>query len=239
MTRRHHHQQPVVSSGWYKHNRVITYNRDRASLVTSDQAMTQCCSLLVLCCGGVAALSAIAAVAIATTTDHWTHVAVDRHAVAEHVPQPGPEQRFYSRHLGLFRVCFPDQEARPALGSPGLYLNSVEVWCYGRDYRLEELLRGVLRPANTSYYGEARLQLARAAPCLLVLYLLLMAVTGLLGLVGCWAQAASKLITTAALQLLAALLGACAMAAWHAALFLEMEKVSKQFVINGVVLNCL
>ena len=201
--------------------------------------MTQCCSLLVLCCGGVAALSAIAAVAIATTTDHWTHVAVDRHAVAEHVPQPGPEQRFYSRHLGLFRVCFPDQEARPALGSPGLYLNSVEVWCYGRDYRLEELLRGVLRPANTSHYGEARLQLALAAPCLLVLYLLLMAVTGLLGLVGCWAQAASKLITTAALQLLAALLGACAMATWHAALFLEMEKVSKQFVINGIVVNCL
>ena len=45
--------------------------------------MSQCCSLLVLCIGGVAALTAIAAVAIATNTDHWTHISVDREAVRE------------------------------------------------------------------------------------------------------------------------------------------------------------
>ena len=38
--------------------------------------MTQCCSLLVLCVGAVAALSAIAAVAISINTDHWTHILV-------------------------------------------------------------------------------------------------------------------------------------------------------------------
>ena len=65
---------------------------------------------------------------------------------------------------------------------------------------------------------------------------------GMLGLTGCWQQSANKLIWTAAIQvtkenkikqgvstfppqLLAALLGATAMATWHAALFMEMEKV--------------
>lgn len=52
-----------------------------------------------------------------------------------------------------------------------------------------------------------------------------MALVGLLGLCGCWQQSANKLITTAAFQLLAALVGASAMATWHAALFFEMEKV--------------
>ena len=52
-----------------------------------------------------------------------------------------------------------------------------------------------------------------------------MVVVGSLGLCGCWQQSANKLIITAALQLVTALFGACAMATWHAALFFEMEKV--------------
>ena len=52
-----------------------------------------------------------------------------------------------------------------------------------------------------------------------------MCLVGIVGLCGCWQQSANKLIATAAFQLLSALIGACAMATWHAALFYEMEKV--------------
>ena len=187
--------------------------------------MTQCCSLLVLCIGGVAALTAIAAVAIATNTDHWTHIVVDRDVVAEHGLQDSGDQVYYSRAVGIFRVCFPDQSSRPAPASPGLFLSVVEDWCYQREYHFTQLMHGVLTPDNMTYYGELQLHLARTAPCLLVLYLFIMVIVGVLGLSGCWNQSSNKLITTAALQLLAALTGACAMAAWHAALFLEMEKV--------------
>ena len=189
--------------------------------------MTQCCSLLVLCIGGVAALTAIAAVAIATNTDHWTHIAVDREVVAEHGEDGNPLQMYYPRAVGLFRVCFPDK-ARPAVGTPGLYLNGVEDWCYNREYKFEDVVRGILRPENISYYGEVQLHLSRAAPCLLVVYLFIMIIVGILGLSGCWNQSSNKLISTAALQLFAALVGACAMASWHAALFLEMEKVHEE-----------
>ena len=50
---------------------------------------------------------------------------------------------------------------------------------------------------------------------------------GIIGLSGCWSQSSNKLLTTAAIQLFAALVGAIAMATWHAALFLEMEKVHR------------
>ena len=175
--------------------------------------------------GGVAALTAIAAVAIAANTDHWTHISVDRSAVLDNGLEDSPDQIYYSRHLGLFRVCFTGDE-RPAIGTPGLYLNVVEDWCYDRDYGFVRLVRGVLKPDNISYYGEVRLHLARAAPCLMVVYLFIMTTVGILGLSGCWNQSSNKLITTAAMQLFAALVGACSMAAWHAALFMEMEKVT-------------
>ena len=186
--------------------------------------MSQCCSLLVLCVGGVAALTAIAAVAIATNTDHWTHITVERNAVRERGMEASSAQEYFTRAVGLFRVCFPDKE-KPEVGSPGLFLSGVEDWCYERDYNFVQLIRGQLRPENMSHWAEVQLDLKRAAPSLLVIYLFLMVITGILGLSGCWSQSSNKLITTAALQLLAALVGACAMASWHAALFLEMEKV--------------
>ena len=54
-----------------------------------------------------------------------------------------------------------------------------------------------------------------------------MVLAGIIGLSGCWSQSSNKLLTTAAIQLFAALVGAIAMATWHAALFLEMEKVHR------------
>ena len=193
--------------------------------------MSQCCSLLVLCIGGVAALTAIAAVAIATNTDHWTHISVDREAVRERAIDTSMDyfmdQEYFTRAVGLFRVCFPDKE-KPEVGSPGLFLNGVEDWCYQRDYKFAELIRGQMAPENISHWAEVQLHLKRTAPCLLVVYLFFMVLTGIIGLSGCWSQSSNKLITTAALQLFAALVGACAMASWHAALFLEMEKVHEE-----------
>ena len=66
--------------------------------------MAGCCSLLVLCCGGVAALSSLAMLAIALNTDHWTEITVQRGEVEQRGLAGRPEQRFYTRSTGLFRV---------------------------------------------------------------------------------------------------------------------------------------
>jgi len=186
--------------------------------------MRQCCSLIVLCIGGVAALTAMALVAIAVNTDHWTYTRVDREAVVENEMEDSMELQYYTRTRGIFRVCFPDSE-RPVVGTPGLFLSLVEEWCFSREYMLTPLLRGVWHPANMSDHGVIQLHLSRTTPCLLALYLFFMCIMGILGLSGCWNQSSSKLIATAATQLFSALVGACAMATWHAALFMEMEKV--------------
>ena len=55
----------------------------------------------------------------------------------------------------------------------------MEEWCYQQDYQLESLLRGVWRPPNSTEAGAARLQLARTAPCLLLLHLATTATAGL------------------------------------------------------------
>jgi len=183
------------------------------------------CSLTVLCLGAVASLSAMALVSIGVTTDHWTLTRVDRTSVKEHGEGNNSGYMYYTRHRGIFRICFPEQVERPAESSPGLYLNLVDDWCYSREYYLSNLTQGVLRPQGISDHANTQLQLMRSTPVLLCAYLISMLFVGLLGLCGCWQQSANKLITTAAFQLISALVGACAMATWHAALFFEMEKV--------------
>ena len=89
--------------------------------------MSYCCSLVVLCVGGVAAMAAMAAIGISLNTDHWSHVAVDRQAVRDQGMEDSSEEIYYSRVRGLFRVCFTMEE-RPSIGSPGLFLNTVENW---------------------------------------------------------------------------------------------------------------
>ena len=46
---------------------------------------------------------------------------MDEHDLADKT-----QEIYYSRSVGLFRVCFPYNE-RPPLGTPGLFLNAVEV----------------------------------------------------------------------------------------------------------------
>jgi len=182
----------------------------------------ECCSIVVLCFGAVATMSAIALVAIGSTTDHWTVASVNRTSVYEHNAQDMNSYMYFPRHRGLFRTCFPETDRPP---ESELYLSVLEDWCMSRDYYLSDLMRGRFRPENISDPGHVQLQLLRTTPILLVVYLFSMCIVGIVGLCGCWQQSANKLITTAAFQLLSALVGACAMATWHAALFYEMEKV--------------
>jgi len=185
------------------------------------------CSLVILCIGSVSALCAMALVAIAVNTDHWVETRVDRDQVVKHGKGMEVGEVFYSRTRGLFRVCFPSSE-RPPVGTPGLFLSLVEEWCLSRNYHINYLLEGRLDVPNMTDQGMTQLWLSRSTPALLALYLALMAAIGLLGLAGCWAQSSNKLITTAAVQLFAALVGATGMATWHAALFMEMEKVHEE-----------
>lgn len=186
--------------------------------------MMGCCSLTILCLGAVSALTAMALVAIAANTDHWLEIRVNRTSVEKQGQEQEPGDLYYSRSRGLFRVCFTE-EARPPPGTPGLFLSLVEDWCLSRNYQTDLLLQGQIGVPGLTEQGQVQLQLSRATPCLLVFYLAVMAAIGVLGLAGCWQQSANKLIITAAVQLLAALVGATAMATWHAALFMEMEKV--------------
>jgi len=184
----------------------------------------ECCSVVILCFGAFASMSAIAMVAIGTTTDHWTLTVVDRTRVAEYGELNNTGYMYHTRHTGLFRICFPEAD-RPEEDTKGLYLSLLEDWCYSRDYDIDGLLSGELAPVNMSSPASTHLQLLRVTPTLLFAYLFSMLVVGILGLCGCWQQSANKLIITAAFQLLSALVGACAMATWHAATFYEMEKV--------------
>lgn len=179
------------------------------------------CSVVVLCLGAVSALTSMALVSIALNTDHWTITMVDRLKVVEHEMGDKMESRYFSRTRGIFRTCFPWPDRPDVDQTPGLYLSLVEDWCLTRNYHIYSWPG----PANMTSQARVRLQLARATPALLVLYLVIMAVSGVLGLSGCWHQSANRLIATAAGQLLSALVGATAMATWHAALFFEMEKV--------------
>jgi hypothetical protein len=174
--------------------------------------------------GAVASLSAMALVSIGVSTDNWTHTTVDRSSVRSHGEGNNTEYMFHTRNTGLFRICFPEKD-RPNEDTPGLYLSVVDDWCYARNFYLNEMTSGVFTPEGLSSQGSTHLQLHRTTPILLFAYLFSMGCVGLLGLCGCWQQSANKLITTAAFQLLAALVGASAMATWHAALFFEMEKV--------------
>jgi len=183
--------------------------------------MSHWCSLVVLCLGGVATLSAMALVAIAAATDHWTTTTVDRQAVRDNQLQDSKLFRYYSRSDGLFRTCFPENRFDDGV----LHLSPIEEWCSYKDYHLPSLLVGSWTPSNMSSLAGQQLQLHRATPLLLLLYLSTMALVGLLGLTGCWTQSSNRLITTAAFQLFAAVAGAASMATWHAALFLQMEKI--------------
>jgi len=183
------------------------------------------CSLVVLCLGAVASLSAMALVSIGSMTDHWTLTTVDRTSVVKNGLGNESGYMYFTRNRGIFRTCFPLFEERPAEGTPGLFLNLVDDWCYSREYHLDSLRQFQVRPPNITDHAAVHLQLKRSTPALLFTYIVSMSLVGLLGLVGCWQQSANKLITTAAAQLLAALIGASAMATWHAALFFEMEKV--------------
>ena len=116
------------------------------------------CSLVILCLGAVAALSAMALVAIAATTDHWVETRVDREAVKEAGKLDEHEIVFFSRHRGIFRVCFPgtdagvsDNQMKKQVNNfkilstfssgerpdkhPDVFLSLVEDWCIARDYR--------------------------------------------------------------------------------------------------------
>ena len=115
------------------------------------------CSLVILCLGAVAALSAMALVAIAATTDHWVETRVDREAVKEAGKLDEHEIVFFSRHRGIFRVCFPGTDAGVSTNQmkkqvnnfkiqtfssgerpdkhPDVFLSLVEDWCIARDYR--------------------------------------------------------------------------------------------------------
>eukprot|EP00088_Acartia_fossae_P029713 TRINITY_DN30603_c0_g2_i2.p1 TRINITY_DN30603_c0_g2~~TRINITY_DN30603_c0_g2_i2.p1 ORF type:complete len:378 (+),score=49.93 TRINITY_DN30603_c0_g2_i2:45-1178(+) len=182
------------------------------------------CSVVVLCCGAFATMAAIALVAIGATTDHWTLTTVNRTSVLENGGENMTDYMFFTRHRGLFRTCFPESD-RPPEDTEGLYLSIMEDWCFTRNYHLSELMNGEIRPSNLSDPANTQLQLMRSTPILMFAYLFSMCVVGILGLCGCWQQSANKLITTASFQLLCALLGACAMATWHAAYIYESKKV--------------
>lgn len=186
--------------------------------------MPGCCGLITLCIGAVCALSAIALMVISVNTDYWLVARVDRDKVIKEGAGNEEGAIYFTRTRGLFRECYPDNE-RPPEDNPDMFLSIVEDWCILREYHFTYLWSGHLRVPNLTEQAQLQLHLSRTTPCLLFLYLTMMCLVGCLGLSGCWSQSANKLISTAAIQLVASLVGATAMATWHAALFLEMEKV--------------
>lgn len=186
------------------------------------------CSVVTLCVATITALTAVAFVGIAFSTDNWTHVSVDR---AELVDQRleleieggdlERDYRFFDRVQGIFRVCFPHEE-KPL--DENLYLNPVEEWCFNNDYHVKLLEYGLL-PKRVTRNGELWFHLARSAIAGFALYFMWTGIACVMGFLGCWRASGDHLVSTASLLLLAFLCGGAGMGLWHGAKFYEMEKV--------------
>ena len=93
------------------------------------------CSVVTLCVASVCALTSVALVGIAFSTDNWVHISVNRFAIRSSGNNASSE--FYDRVKGFFRVCYPHEE-RPDEGER-MYLNPVEEWCTNVDYSVRLL----------------------------------------------------------------------------------------------------
>lgn len=73
------------------------------------------CSAVTLSFATITAVVAVACLAIAFGTDNWYEIRVNRTYIEEREPVASQRDfdedvRYFSRDVGLFRICFPDSE---------------------------------------------------------------------------------------------------------------------------------
>ncbi|CAH0394884.1 unnamed protein product [Bemisia tabaci] len=125
---------------------------------------------------------------------------------------------FYTRHKGLFRICYP-KERPPTVET---YLSPVETHCMNIDYHVPD-------PENsTKNFSEdqmTRLNMGRSTIVLFGVAFFVIFIAFWTGVAGCWRRSPGNITATAILILLACLLSAGAMGFWHGVEYYELERV--------------
>lgn len=85
------------------------------------------CSAVTLSFATITAVVAVACLAIAFGTDNWYEIRVNRTYIEEREPVASQKDfdedvRYFSRDVGLFRICFPESE-KPKKGNFSMHKN--------------------------------------------------------------------------------------------------------------------
>lgn len=189
-------------------------------------------SPLVLSLSTVCALVGIVLVAVAFGTNNWREYAVDRaNLTAALAPSDPLRQRlgrnevYYSRVLGLFRKCFPEN-VPDGINS---YYDPFGQNCVNiKDYRISSSDDPSLKPYDQLTEPErSRMHLMRSCVAFYIVGLAFLFACLLCGICGCWRRSTSLILSTGILLLFATLFLAAAMSVWHGIDYLEREVINQ------------
>ncbi|KAK0397621.1 hypothetical protein QR680_002194 [Steinernema hermaphroditum] len=183
-------------------------------------------SPLLLSLSSVFALLALAMLSISFFTDNWQEFMVNRKEILNQFNQNKSlkdvlfdkydrDQRYYSRNIGLFHICFPDtipsgSGSFAKFGSHCVVRNS--------DYFPAEAIR-----QNWGYTQNYGLYMLRTSTLSYGIGLICIVLSLLIGLFACWKQSTKLVVWTAALMALGVLFCTMFIGTWFAQRYWESE----------------
>ncbi|CAB3399761.1 unnamed protein product [Caenorhabditis bovis] len=174
-------------------------------------------SPLFLSLASVFTLLGLALVSIAVSTDSWTEVTVNRREILNAFKREpelslrlqnafGHNVLYFSRTYGLFHTCFPDTVPQD-IGSFSKF-NAPCIW--NNEFNPPEAKRE--HYTNGEWY---RLYAYRSSIICYAAGIVVVVLSLITGILGCWNRSRKLVITTAILLLIAALAMCLSMIGWH------------------------
>ncbi|GFQ97783.1 claudin domain-containing protein 1, partial [Trichonephila clavata] len=162
------------------------------------------CSAVTLSFATITAVVAVACLAIAFGTDNWYEIRVNRTYIEEREPIQSQKEfdedvRFFSRDVGLFRMCFPDAE-KPKKAA--LYMSPVQTECLNLDYYIPQNQEN----ENTKRFSDQRwerIHMARSVIGMYIVGFFFIFISFFTGVAGCWKRSKGNILATGLLQMLA------------------------------------
>jgi hypothetical protein len=191
------------------------------------------CSAFSLSFATILAISSVALLAIAFSTDNFYEIRVDRNKTLVRLTSNGEtapaeyetDLRYFSRDEGLFRVCFPDKKPK----NLETYVSPTQTDCVNVNYYIPE-------DESSDKFSDQRwerLHMARSVVALFIAAFFFLFLSFFTGIAGCWKRSHANLVATGILQLLASMLTAGAMGLWHAVQFYDQQKLKDELSYAG------
>lgn len=187
------------------------------------------CSAVTLSFATITAVVAVACLAIAFGTDNWYEIRVNRTYIEQREPLVNPKDfeediLYFSRDVGLFRICFPDSE-KPKKAP--LYMSPVQTECLNIDYYIPQNQEN----DNTKPFSDQRwerIHMARSVIGMYIVGFFFIFISFFTGVAGCWKRSKGNILATGLLQLLAALVDAGSMGLWHGVHYYDYQKLKDE-----------